>query len=131
MEVPRFESHSLKEAQEQDHLRILNLSVQYLIGSGNTYILEIGGVYMVTSIELLDRLKQEKALSSDYKLALYLDKSFSAISGWRKGKPMGEDTFIKIGKELEIDEDELFLSLLISKQKNSQVKGYLERKFEV
>lgn len=83
---------------------------------------------MITSIDILDQLKADKSLSTDYKVAKYLDKPLSTIYGWRKGREMEVETFIELGADLGIDEDEIYTSLLINRQSHPKLKEYIEKK---
>ncbi|CAM3709497.1 MULTISPECIES: helix-turn-helix domain-containing protein [Vibrio] len=80
---------------------------------------------MITSLELLDMLKAEADLHSDYAVAKFLNVSHQAVSRWRNGKVMSEETATKIARILEIDEDVIILSNIVEKQKNEKAKAAL------
>lgn len=80
---------------------------------------------MITTIELLEALKQEFDLPSDYAVAKYLNISQQAVSKWRNGRTMSEEICIKVAHELKLDEDLVLLSNLAEKQTDSKAKDAL------
>lgn len=77
---------------------------------------------MITTIELLDTLKSELDLPSDYAVAKLLNVSPQAVSKWRNGKAMSEDHAIIAARLLKLDEDMVILSNLVERQTNEQAK---------
>jgi len=82
---------------------------------------------MITTIELLEALKADKDLSSDYGVAKYLGISHQAVGRWRKGGAMSEELCLKVAKELNLDEDLVLLSNLAEKQTCPEAKEALIR----
>ncbi len=82
---------------------------------------------MITTIELLDALKVELDLPSDYSVAKLLNVSHQAVSRWRNGKPMGEENAIVAARLLKLDEDMVILSNLVERQTNEQAKETILR----
>ena len=82
---------------------------------------------MITTIELLEALKQEADLPSDYAVAKYLQVSQQAVSKWRNGRTMSEEICLKVAKELDLDEDLVLLSNLCEKQVDDKAKNALKR----
>ncbi|ASA54434.1 helix-turn-helix domain-containing protein [Vibrio gazogenes] len=80
---------------------------------------------MITTIELLDMLKEEADLPSDYAVAKFLNVTHQAVSRWRNGKVMSEEIAIKVARVLNIDEDVVILSNLAEKQTNDKAKQAL------
>lgn len=80
---------------------------------------------MITTIELLEALKEEKNLPSDYAVAKYLGISQQAVSKWRNGRTMSEEVCIKVAHELNLDEDLVLLSNLAEKQTDTKAKEAL------
>ena len=82
---------------------------------------------MITTLELLDRLKQEVNLPSDYAVAKFLNVSQQAVSRWRNGRVMCEETALKVARGLKIDQDMGILSNIVERQTNQKAKETLIR----
>mgnify|MGYP001337996052 FL=1 len=82
---------------------------------------------MITTLELLDRLKQEVNLPSDYAVAKFLNVSQQAVSRWRNGRVMCEETALKVARVLKIDQDMVILSNIVERQTNQKAKETLIR----
>lgn len=82
---------------------------------------------MITTLELLEALKEEKNLPSDYAVSKYLNVTHQAVSRWRNGRTMSEEICLKVAKELNLDEDLVLLSNLCEKQVDDKAKEALKR----
>ncbi|WP_408614656.1 helix-turn-helix domain-containing protein [Celerinatantimonas sp. MCCC 1A17872] len=82
---------------------------------------------MSTTIDLLEDLKSERDLVSDYKVAKYLDVTQQTVSKWRNGASMSADMAFRIAEDLGLDIDAVYLSLLIDKAKSDKEKDVLKR----
>lgn len=82
---------------------------------------------MITTLELLDGLKLEADLPSDYAVAKFLNITPQAVSRWRNGKVMSEEIAVKVARVLRIDQETVILSNIAEKQTNPQVKETLIR----
>lgn len=80
---------------------------------------------MITTLELLDSLKDEVNLPSDYAVAKFLNVSQQAVSRWRNGKVMSEGTAIKVARVLKMDQDFVIISNIAERQKNQRIKERL------
>ncbi|MFM2481171.1 helix-turn-helix domain-containing protein [Celerinatantimonas sp. YJH-8] len=82
---------------------------------------------MSTTIDLLEMLKLDRDLSSDYKVAKYLNVTQQTVSKWRNGTSMSAEMAFKIAEDLNLDIDAVYLSLLIDKAKSEKEKNVLKR----
>lgn len=82
---------------------------------------------MITTLELLDRLKEEADLPSDYAVAKFLNITHQAVSRWRNGKVMSEEVALKVARVLDMDQDFVVLSNIVERQKNRRAKEMLIR----
>lgn len=80
---------------------------------------------MITTLELLDLLKDEADLPSDYAVAKFLNVSQQAVSRWRNGKVMCEETAIKVARVLKIDQEFVIISNIAERQKDERIRERL------
>jgi len=80
---------------------------------------------MITTLELLDSLKDEADLPSDYAVAKFLNVSQQAVSRWRNGKVMSEETAIKVARVLKMDQEFVVISNIVERQKNEKIRERL------
>ncbi|MDG3088129.1 helix-turn-helix domain-containing protein [Vibrio hannami] len=80
---------------------------------------------MITTIELLEAFKEEMDVPSDYAAAKLLNVSPQAVSYWRNGKAMSEETAIMMARILKLDEDLVILSNLAERQHSEKAKEAL------
>lgn len=66
---------------------------------------------MITTVELLNRLRVEKQLLSDRQVAKYLDISQAAAQKWRTGGTMSDDIACEIADMLGLDVDLTLLAM--------------------
>ncbi len=75
---------------------------------------------MITSTELLDRLKLEKQLDSDRQAAKYLELHHSTVNKWRNGGTMSDDHACIIADMLDLDVDLVLLAIIAERSKNNR-----------
>jgi len=80
---------------------------------------------MITTLELLDLLKEEAELPSDYAVARFLNITPQAVSRWRKGNVMSEETAIKVARVLKMDQEFVVISNIVERQKNERIRERL------
>ena len=82
---------------------------------------------MITTVELLNRLRVEKQLLSDRQVAKYLDISQAAVQNWRTGGTMSDDIACEIADMLGLDVDLTLLAIIAERSKNDRAIEALRR----
>ncbi|BDU46886.1 hypothetical protein [Vibrio nigripulchritudo] len=84
---------------------------------------------MVTTLRLLNKLRVEKQLDSDRKVAQFLDLNPSSVQKWRHGGTMSDEVACEVAEILGLDVDMVLLSIVAERSKNQKVIEKLERIF--
>ncbi|ELV8618989.1 helix-turn-helix domain-containing protein [Vibrio vulnificus] len=82
---------------------------------------------MITTLDLLNRLRIEKQLVSDRQVAKYLNISQASVQKWRNGGTMSDDMACEIAEMLGLDVDFVLLAIIAERSKNGRAIGALER----
>ncbi|UAB68808.1 hypothetical protein INR79_09630 [Vibrio sp. SCSIO 43132] len=85
---------------------------------------------MITTLELLNRLRVEKQLPSDNQVAKYLDISHNAVHKWRNGGTMSDELAAEIAQSLGLDVDLVVLAIIAERSKNQRAIEKLEKILE-
>ena len=75
---------------------------------------------MITTVDLLNRLRVEKQLVSDRQVAKYLDISQASVQKWRNGGTMGDDIACEVADMLGLDVDLVLLAIIAERSKNGR-----------
>ena len=82
----------------------------------------------MTTSEILDRLKDEYSLTSDYQVAKKLNISRSRVSHYRvSNQTMSDELVLKVEKLLEVPEGTLLLEMQASRTKCPEAAEVLHR----
>ncbi|EQB0494824.1 helix-turn-helix domain-containing protein [Vibrio mimicus] len=82
---------------------------------------------MITTLDLLNRLRIEKQLVSDRQVAKYLDISQASVQKWRNGGTMSDEMACEIAEMLGLDVDLVLLAIIAERSKNERAIGAFER----
>ncbi|ENM5749946.1 hypothetical protein V4V53_001685 [Vibrio mimicus] len=82
---------------------------------------------MITTIDLLNRLRIEKQLLSDRHVARFLDINHSTVNKWRNGGTMSDEMACEIAEMLGLDVDLVLLAIIAERSKNERAIGAFER----
>ncbi|QIJ85064.1 hypothetical protein G3U99_12705 [Vibrio coralliilyticus OCN008] len=82
---------------------------------------------MITSLDLLNRLKVEKQLVSNRHVARFLEISHSTVNRIDNGAVWSDDFACEIADMLGLDVDLILLSVLAERSKNERAVEALER----
>ncbi|MCG9753199.1 hypothetical protein L1D54_22425 [Vibrio brasiliensis] len=82
---------------------------------------------MITTIDLLNRLRIEKQLLSDRQVASFLGLSQPSVQKWRHGGTMSDDIACEVAEILGLDADLVLLSIIAERSKNDRAIEALER----
>ncbi len=82
---------------------------------------------MITTIALLDRLREEKQLLSDRQVARFLGLSQPSVQKWRHGGTMSDDIACEVAEILGLDVDLVLLAIIAERSKNERAIEALER----
>ncbi len=82
---------------------------------------------MITTLDLLNRLRIEKQLVSDRQVAKYLDISQASVQKWRNGGTMSDEMASEIAEMLGLDVDLVLLAIIAERSKNERAIGAFER----
>lgn len=80
---------------------------------------------MYTTLNLLEELKSQRGLTSDYQVAKYLGITPQSVHNWHRGTSMSPVVGIRIGEDLKLDIDAVYLSLLLEKAKHDKERELL------
>ncbi len=82
---------------------------------------------MITTLDLLNRLRIEKQLLSDRRVARFLDINHSTVNKWRNGGTMSDEMACEIAEMLGLDVDLVLLAIIAERSKNERAIGAFER----
>lgn len=82
---------------------------------------------MITTIDLLNRLRVEKQLLSDRHVARYLEINSSTVNKWRNGGTMSDDMACEIAEMLGLDVEMTLLAIVAERAKDERVIEALRR----
>ncbi|ANW27427.1 hypothetical protein BA953_24855 (plasmid) [Vibrio coralliilyticus] len=82
---------------------------------------------MITSLELLNRLKVEKQLDSNRQVAAFLGISHSTVNRVGKTYFWNDDLACEIADMLDLDVDLVLLAIIAERSKNERAMGALKR----
>ncbi|EJK2115243.1 hypothetical protein BOO91_10595 [Vibrio navarrensis] len=82
---------------------------------------------MITTLDLLNRLRVEKQLVSDRQVAKFLDISQASVQKWRNGGTMSDEMACEIAEMLDLDVDLVLLAIIAERSKNQRAIGAFER----
>ena len=82
---------------------------------------------MITTVDLLNRLRVEKQLLSDRHVARYLEISAASVNRWRNGGTMSDDHAVIVADMLGLDVDLVLLAIIAERSKNNRAIHALER----
>ncbi len=82
---------------------------------------------MITTVDLLNRLRVEKQLLSDRQVAKYLEISQAAVQRWRNGGTMSDDIACEVADMLGLDVDLVLLAIIAERSKNGRAIEALRR----
>ncbi|ELL4666687.1 hypothetical protein KW521_12595 [Vibrio fluvialis] len=82
---------------------------------------------MITTLELLNRLRVEKQLHSDRHVARFLGLSQPSVQRWRNGGTMSDDIACEVAEILGLDVDLVLLAIIAERSKNDRAIEALKR----
>ncbi|MBJ2144835.1 hypothetical protein JC606_00335 [Vibrio sp. IB15] len=82
---------------------------------------------MITTLDLLNRLRVEKQLVSDRQVAKYLELHHSTVNKWRNGGTMSEEHACEVADLLGLDVDFVLLANIAERSKSDRVINAVER----
>lgn len=82
---------------------------------------------MITTVDLLNRLRVEKQLLSDRHVARYLEISSASVNRWRNGGTMSDEHACEVASILGLDVDLVLLAIIAKRSKNERAITALER----
>ncbi|ENM5794339.1 hypothetical protein DX885_000823 [Vibrio mimicus] len=82
---------------------------------------------MITTLDLLNRLRIEKQLLSDRHVSRFLDINHSTVNKWRNGGTMSDEMACEIAEMLGLDVDLVLLAIIAERSKNERAIGAFER----
>ncbi|AIW16297.1 hypothetical protein VITU102760_12150 [Vibrio tubiashii] len=82
---------------------------------------------MITTLDLLNRLRVEKQLDSDRQVARFLGLSQPSVQKWRHGGTMSDDIACEVAEILGLDADLVLLAIIAERSKNGRAIEALER----
>ncbi len=85
---------------------------------------------MITSLELLKRLKVEKQLLSNRQVALFLGINHTTVNRIEKGGVWSDEIACFIAQELNLDVDITLLAIIAERCKNDRVTEAIESALE-
>ncbi|EJN2399142.1 hypothetical protein NPL75_001326 [Vibrio cholerae] len=97
---------------------------------------------MITTLDLLNRLRVEKQLLSDRHVARFLDINHATVNKWRKGGTMSEelacevadllglDLACEVADLLGLDVDLVLLAIIAERSKSNRVIEAVEKVIE-
>ncbi len=75
---------------------------------------------MITTVNLLDRLRLEKQLVSDRQVAKFLEISQASVQKWRNGGTMSDEIACEVAEMLGLDVDLVLLAIIAERSKNER-----------
>ncbi|MEZ8355212.1 helix-turn-helix domain-containing protein [Vibrio lentus] len=85
---------------------------------------------MVTTLDLLNRLCEEKQIHSTREVANLLGISHMTVQNWRNGRSMSDDLACEVAVILGLDPDLTLLAILAERSKNQRTIEVIERVIE-
>ncbi|UAB72376.1 hypothetical protein INR79_24270 [Vibrio sp. SCSIO 43132] len=85
---------------------------------------------MITTLQLLNKLRVEKQLDSDRQVAKFLDLNHTSVQKWRHGGTMSEEVACEVADLLGLDVELVLLSIIAERSKNKRVVEKLEKILE-
>ncbi|EGQ9634890.1 hypothetical protein QTU67_001678 [Vibrio cholerae] len=85
---------------------------------------------MITTLDLLNRLRVEKQLLSDRHVARFLDINHATVNKWRKGGTMSEELACEVADLLGLDVDLVLLAIIAERSKSNRVIEAVEKVIE-
>ncbi|BCL69701.1 hypothetical protein TUMSATVNIG1_16570 [Vibrio nigripulchritudo] len=85
---------------------------------------------MITTLQLLNRLRVEKQIPSDNQVAKYLDISHTSVHKWRSGGTMSDELAAEVAQLLGLDVDLVVLAIIAERSKNQRAIEKLEKILE-
>ncbi|CAM3794506.1 helix-turn-helix domain-containing protein [Vibrio aquimaris] len=82
---------------------------------------------MLTTLDLLNQLCEEKQIHSTREVAKYLGIGHTTVQNWRNGKTMSDDLACEVAVILGLDPDLTLLAILAERSKNERVVEAIER----
>lgn len=82
---------------------------------------------MITTVDLLNKLRVNFQLLSDRHVARYLDLHPSTVNKWRNGGTMSDDHAVMVADMLGLDVDLVLLAIIAERSKSNRVIAAVER----
>ncbi|MBF4426006.1 hypothetical protein B9J90_13490 [Vibrio sp. V09_P4A23P171] len=85
---------------------------------------------MITTLDLLNRLRVEKQLLSDRHVARFLELNHATVNKWRNGGTMSEEIACEVADLLGLDVDLVLLAIIAERSKSNRVIEAVEKAIE-
>ncbi|WP_425628558.1 helix-turn-helix domain-containing protein [Vibrio neptunius] len=82
---------------------------------------------MLTTLDLLNQLCEEKQIHSTREVANFLGISHMTVQNWRNGRSMSDDLACEVAVILGLDPDLTLLAIIAERSKNERVIEAVER----
>ncbi|MCC2524186.1 MULTISPECIES: helix-turn-helix domain-containing protein [Vibrio] len=82
---------------------------------------------MLTTLDLLNQLCEEKQIHSTREVANFLGISHMTVQNWRNGRSMSDDLACEVAVILGLDPDLTLLAIMAERSKNERVIEAVER----